>query len=190
MEKTSKELLQLEQKDLFKESALIVCGKSKKVAEERPNPEGKPLTAPLPKSQVLGKVKDFLGVLSEANKTLQLNAKDKPKDFDIEVLDGNESEYIEMDLMLGVTDLQTPEAIEAAEAAIAGNQPVINLYSNDGSSESESSSDDDDSDNDIDEKENQKPGSTGQSEMELDGSSTQQSESRTKRKRPKIVELP
>uniref|UniRef100_A0A803LRZ4 Uncharacterized protein n=1 Tax=Chenopodium quinoa TaxID=63459 RepID=A0A803LRZ4_CHEQI len=72
----------------------------------------------------LGKVKDFLGLISEANKTLQLNAKDKPEEFDIEVLHGNESEYIEMELMLGVADLQTPEAMEAAEAAMAGNQPV------------------------------------------------------------------
>ncbi|KNA08969.1 hypothetical protein SOVF_157910 [Spinacia oleracea] len=191
MEKTSKELLQFEHKDpsSFKESALLVCGKSKKSAEEGPNSEGQrqPLTAPLPKSQVLGKVRDFLGVISEANKTLQLNAKDKPEEFNIEVLHGNESEYIEMDLMLGVADLQTPEAMEAAEAAIAGNQSVVDLHINDSSSESDSSSDsDDEDDSDVDE--NGKAG--GQSEMQIDGSLKQQSESRTKRKRSKIVELP
>ncbi|XP_021754548.1 nuclear polyadenylated RNA-binding protein 3-like [Chenopodium quinoa] len=193
MEKTSKELLQLEHKDpssSFKESALLVCGKSKKSTEEKTNSEGKPFPAPLPKSQVLGKVKDFLGVISEANKTLQLNAKDKPEEFDIEVLHGNESEYIEMDLMLGVADLQTPEAMEAAEAAMAGNQPVVDLRTNDSSSESESSSDDEDDDDDDDEDDRDEDENVKADSMQVDGSSRQQSESRTKRKQPKIVVLP
>lgn len=193
MEKTSKELLQFEHKSpsSFKESALLVCGKSKKSPEEKPNPDGQPFTTALPKSQVLGKVKDFLGVISEANKTLQLNAKDKPEEFDIEVLHGNELEVIEMDLMLGVADLQTPEAMEAAEAAIAGNQPIVDLQFNDSSADSESSSDEVDTDDESDDDENGKADSSiKQSEMQIDGSSTQQPESRTKNKRPKIVELP
>ncbi|KAK3001973.1 hypothetical protein RJ639_022282 [Escallonia herrerae] len=71
---------------------------------------------------VMGKVKDFLGIMAEANKRLQLDARDKSEDYDIEALTGNESEYIEMDLMLGVADLHTPEAVAAAESALAGYQ--------------------------------------------------------------------
>ncbi|MCI30939.1 hypothetical protein A2U01_0052150, partial [Trifolium medium] len=44
----------------------------------------------------LGKVKDFLGVMSEANKRLENDAKDHPEEYDIEELTGNESEVIEM----------------------------------------------------------------------------------------------
>ncbi|KAG9154090.1 hypothetical protein Leryth_000595 [Lithospermum erythrorhizon] len=74
--------------------------------------------------------------MSEANGRLQLDAKDSSEKYDIEVLDGNGSEYIEMDLMLGIADLHTPEAVAAAESVIAGNQPVISLAG--ASSESES----------------------------------------------------
>ncbi|CAO2840219.1 unnamed protein product [Amaranthus hypochondriacus] len=189
---TSNELLQLEHKNpsSSKESALLICGKTKKSIQETPNLEGKPFTAPLPKSQVLGKVKDFLGVISEANKTLELNAKDKPEDFDIEVLKGNESEYIEMDLMLGVADLHTPEAMAAAEAAVAGKQRVVDLHTNDSSSESDSTSDDDNYKDDDEDAKGKAYSSKGQSETEVDDSVKQQPERRTKRKRPKIVELP
>ncbi|XP_058201432.1 uncharacterized protein LOC131316169 [Rhododendron vialii] len=94
---------------------------------------------------VLGKAKDFLGVFSEANKRLEDNA----NNYDIEVLTGNESEYIEMDLMLGIADLHTPEALAAAESAIRGYQPVISLStlsSSDDSSDDESTDDDTDDD--------------------------------------------
>ncbi|KAA8527310.1 hypothetical protein F0562_034593 [Nyssa sinensis] len=112
--------------------------------------DGKPISSSVPKSQaVLGKVKDFLGVISEANKRLQLDARENSKDYDIEVLTGNESEYIEMDLMLGVADLHTPEAVAAAESAIAASyQPVIPLAANRNGTESEDSSDDSDDDSD------------------------------------------
>ncbi|KAL2929357.1 Dihydrodiol dehydrogenase 3, partial [Bienertia sinuspersici] len=196
MEKTSKELLQLEHKDLsssFNESALLVCGKNKKSLEEGTKLEGKPFNAPLPKSQVedppqvLVRLEIFLGVISEANKTLELKAKENPEAFDIEALNGTESNCIEMDLMLGVADLHTQEAMEAAEAAVAGNQRIVDLPH---SRESESSSDDDEDDSNDDEEE--KAGSsTGKSEkMQVDDSLPQQSERRTKSKRPKIIELP
>uniref|UniRef100_A0A8R7PS11 Uncharacterized protein n=1 Tax=Triticum urartu TaxID=4572 RepID=A0A8R7PS11_TRIUA len=56
-----------------------------------------PPTDPLPKSQVLGKVKDFLGEMAKANEKLQLDAQNKPpEEYDIEALTGNEKEYIEM----------------------------------------------------------------------------------------------
>nr|GMD40273.1 histone deacetylase HDT2 [Ipomoea batatas] len=64
-------------------------------------PNKKPVISSFPQSQFLGKVKDFLGVISEANKNLELDAKTNPgKNHDIEALTGEEYEYIEMDLML------------------------------------------------------------------------------------------
>lgn len=67
-------------------------------------------------------------------------SKKNPEKYDIESLTGEESEYIEMDLMLGVTELHTQEAVSAAEFAIASYQPVIDLDE----TESEDSSDEDD----------------------------------------------
>ncbi|XP_074294859.1 uncharacterized protein LOC141622761 [Silene latifolia] len=177
MEKTSKELLQFEHNppSSFKDSALLVFGNTKTSAQEKPS-----FAAPIPSSsQVLGKVKDFLGVISEANKNLELKAKDNPEEYNIENLNGNESELIEMDLMLGVADLHTPEAMAAAEAAITGNQRVLDLYKNDDSSESDSDDEDDDDDDEGDNDET----------MTGDGSVKQQSEN-NKRKRANIVVLP
>ncbi|KAL7235028.1 hypothetical protein ACSBR1_018496 [Camellia fascicularis] len=88
------------------------------------------------------KVKDFLGVMLEANQRLQNDAKDNVEGYDIEVLTGNESEYIEMDLMLGVADLHTPKAVAASESAIVGYQPVISLAASSSETKLESSSDD------------------------------------------------
>lgn len=50
------------------------------------------------------------------------------------------------DLMLGIADLHTQEAVRAAESAITGNQPVIPLAAS--SDESETDDDSDDSDGD------------------------------------------
>ncbi|XP_009346540.2 trigger factor-like isoform X1 [Pyrus x bretschneideri] len=146
MGNTSKDLLQLEHKKASTsplESTLLVC---KNASTKKAQPEGKPIPAlPLPGSQVLGQVRDFLGVISEANEQLYRDAKDNPENYDIEVLTGNESEVINMELMLGVADLQTPEAVTAAESAISGCQPVIPLAVNSSGEESEDSSDDDSS---------------------------------------------
>lgn len=49
--------------------------------------------------------------------------------------------------MLGVADLHTPEAVTAAESAIAGNQPVISLAASSGTNSEDSSEDSDDDDN-------------------------------------------
>ncbi|CAJ2645215.1 unnamed protein product [Trifolium pratense] len=109
-----------------RKSALLVCDHNKEETKRLPTP-GTSFTSPLPPSQLLGKVKDFLGVMSEANKRLEHDAKDHPEKYDIEGLTGKESKVIEMDLMLGVADLHTPEAVDAAESAIFGWQPVISL---------------------------------------------------------------
>ncbi|XP_057422975.1 uncharacterized protein LOC130716936 [Lotus japonicus] len=140
MAERSKELLQFEHKDLpfsSTESALLVCD-NKRESKRIPS-NGSLKTAPVPPSQLLGKVRDFLGVMSEANKRLELDAKDHPENYNIEELTGNESQVIEMDLMLGVADLHTPEAVAAAESAVSSHEPVIPLAGDD----SETDSDDD-----------------------------------------------
>ncbi|KAM1986982.1 hypothetical protein ACFX15_034304 [Malus domestica] len=151
MGNTSKDLLQFEHKRASTshlESTLLVC---KNASTKKAQPEGKPGPAlPLPKSQVLGQVRDFLGVISEANERLKQDAKDNPENYDIEVLTGNESQVVNMELMLGVADLQTPEAVAAAESAIVGCQPVIPLAINSSGEESEDSSDGDSSSDDSD----------------------------------------
>ncbi|KAL5730945.1 hypothetical protein ACHQM5_003720 [Ranunculus cassubicifolius] len=99
------------------------------------------------KFSFLGKLKDFLGVIAEANTRLQHDATEKSSaDYDIEVLTGNESEYIEMDLLLGVADLQTPEAVAAAESVMAGSLSAAALDAANFCTESSSDDDDDDDD--------------------------------------------
>ncbi|KAF8676017.1 hypothetical protein HU200_047520 [Digitaria exilis] len=113
-----------------------------KVGKRKP---GQP-TDPLPKSQVLGKVKDFLGEIAKANQKLQLDTQNKlPEEYDIEALTGNEKEYIEMDLLLGVADLHSDQAVDAAEATMNGFQPSGMSF---GCSSSDSEEDSDDSDED------------------------------------------
>ncbi|XP_028124780.1 uncharacterized protein LOC114321766 [Camellia sinensis] len=142
---------------------------------------------------VMGKVKDFLGVMSEANQRLQNDAKDNVEDYDIEVLTGNESEYIEMDLMLGVADLHTPEAVSAAQSAIVGYQPVISLAASSSETESESSSDgdsEDDSDDDYnDDNATTTPPKLKRAKSVEDDSSSESSKKHKPKKQPKIVEL-
>ncbi|GAU44590.1 hypothetical protein TSUD_136370 [Trifolium subterraneum] len=212
MTENSKELLQLEDHNpnptplSSLETTLLVCDNNnnkKKKKESNTQTKRFPidgtssLTAPLPPSQLLGKVKDFLGVMSEANKRLENDAKDHPEEYDIEELTGNESEVIEMDLMLGVADLHTPEAVAAAESAISGCQPVISLAA-DGSeidSEEESSVDEDDEiDSNVDECDY---GNDGKKPSSLDKKHTsdkdcvheKQKGNRRSKKRPAIVEL-
>ncbi|KAL4581898.1 hypothetical protein LXL04_006432 [Taraxacum kok-saghyz] len=180
---SSQALLDLENRDKnssSKESALLVCKNSdddllKKLeaAKTKANapPDTKPIIAAPPPSQVMGKLKDFLGVMAESNKKLQQDAMNSNK-YDIEAFTGNESEYIEMDLMLGVADLHTPEAVAAAESAILGCQPVIAIDDSSTESESESEVGSDDESNECKSKSKRGMSENGQ-----------------KRKRPNIVEL-
>ncbi|XP_009393817.2 uncharacterized protein LOC103979405 [Musa acuminata AAA Group] len=129
----------------------------------------KPVMAAVPRSQVLGKVKDFLGVIAEANEKLEVDVGASSRaDYNVEVLTGNEEEYIEMDLLLGITDLHTAEAVEAAEAAMSGFRPSAP------STSSISSDSDDDSDDDAE---------------KLKVGSDESVRSDTRSKRPKIVVL-
>lgn len=82
--------------------------------------------------------------MAEANKKLEQEAEEGNSEaFDLEALTGNESQVIEMDLMLGVADLNTPEAVTAAESAIAGNG-LANGSGNSSSDENDSDDEDDD----------------------------------------------
>ncbi|KAJ4874856.1 hypothetical protein Rs2_39874 [Raphanus sativus] len=173
---TSKDLLELEHKNPSSsssssaiDSALLISKKTKKKKEEKAPPPSKPTIAPVPKSEFLDKLKGFLGVMAEANKKLEQEAEEGNSEaFDLEALTGDESQVIEMDLMLGVADLNTPEAVKAAEAAIAGNGLV--------NGRGESSSDDDESDSDE--------------EDEDDGDDNKSSKGgESSGKRAKIVEL-
>ncbi|MCE3216405.1 hypothetical protein HAX54_006357 [Datura stramonium] len=152
MKSTSNALLDLESesKSSFSslESKLFFCNGGSDLPSQisKLNPTvKKPEISSTSQSQVLDKVKNFLGVLSEANKKLEVDAKENPKKYDIEELSGEDSEYIEMNLMLGVAELYSSEAVAAAESAIACQQPVIPLDSSSSTTESRDSSDIDDS---------------------------------------------
>ncbi|OAY39351.1 uncharacterized protein LOC110623942 [Manihot esculenta] len=195
MGSSSRELLLLEHKNLSAsplESSLLVCNKESISHTKKAPPDGKPIAAPIAPSQVLGKVKDFLGVISEANKRLQQDAKDNTQNYDIEVLTGTESEVIEMDLMLGIADLHTPEAIAAAESAVSNAQQLVPSDSDSSETESEGTSDDDDNKLDSDDEDKDEKTSFllkhKTSKFGEDGSS-QPAGKNTSKKRPKIVEM-
>ncbi|CAI8605820.1 unnamed protein product [Vicia faba] len=207
MADSSKDLLQFEHKKSSLsplETALLVCdsnNNNKKESNTRLPTHPTPITAPLPPSQLLGKVKDFLGVMSEANKKLENDAKDNPEKYDIEELVGNESEVIEMDLMLGVADLHTPEAVAAAESAISSRQRVISLPGDGSEIDSdEESSDDDDVgkiDRNVDGFDCGNDGKKSSSSLDQkpvsvkdDIPEKQNGNCRRSKKRPAIVELP
>lgn len=203
---SSKTLLDLESDKSPAESKMLFC-----VNPDLPKPtkislpEKKPTITAVPKSQVLGKLKDFLPVMSEANKKLQLAAMDNTKVFDIESLEDDDSAHIEMDLMLGVADLHTPEAIAAAESAINGNQPVSYFAAESNSDEGDDSDSDSDSESTSDDDKNQgdcdKHGQgKNDSEVQCSVANTEIAKSVGKEsseelriekssKRPKIVEL-
>ncbi|KAJ8562475.1 hypothetical protein K7X08_011766 [Anisodus acutangulus] len=149
MQSNSKDLLHLEAEASSLESKLLFCngdGGSQSLNLKPDLSDKKPDISSVPESQVLTKVKDFLGVFLENTRKVELEAKKNPEKYDIEALTGEESEYIEMDLMLGVAELQTQEAVSAAESAIASYQPVIDLTTSDNETESEDSSDEDNED--------------------------------------------
>uniref|UniRef100_A0A6V7QU59 Uncharacterized protein n=1 Tax=Ananas comosus var. bracteatus TaxID=296719 RepID=A0A6V7QU59_ANACO len=181
MAEPSRELLDQPSKPSLLDTLLL--GNKHQEGEE--DSKRRPLTMPTPKSQVLGRVKDFLGEMAKANEKLKLDLREQsPADFDIEVLTGNEREYIEMDLLLGVADLHTAEAEAAAEAAMNGFRPLIQTGT------SSSSSTDDDSDEDDGDNEN---GNLAMSKLDVPEKSDSAIGDTVVRnrpkKRPKIIEL-
>ncbi|KAJ6841424.1 transcriptional regulator IFH1 [Iris pallida] len=180
MAETSKELLDQPVKPSVLESLLL--GKQLAVENEKKKKRKTPLsTTQVQKSQVLGKVKDFLGVMAEANEKLLASAKGSSgANYDIEVLDGNEEEYIEMDLLLGVTDLHTAEAVAAAEASMGTVRPSVSSGSS-SSSDTEDESDEDSSDEDCNMSTSPK--------KQPDPPENKTNQTAKPNKRPKIVEL-
>ncbi|XVE67405.1 hypothetical protein DITRI_Ditri08aG0157800 [Diplodiscus trichospermus] len=196
MGSASKDLLRFEHKASSAsplESALLVCSKKDSLSESHErDPAKKPSITSIPKSQVLGKVKDFLGVMAEANKRLQLDAKNNSQAYDIEVINGNESEVIEMDLMLGIADLHTPEALAAAESAIAGNLPAITVAGSSSGTDSDDSSDDNSHQNeesDNVDNETSPHRKLGKSNTGKDHTISEASRKNRSKKRSRIVEL-
>ncbi|KAI8568647.1 hypothetical protein RHMOL_Rhmol02G0216700 [Rhododendron molle] len=194
MGESSKDLLNLERKSSSSstiESKLIVC-KNDFVQTQNSNPkppDGMPFTSSVPKSQDL----HLLNMMSLEPLYVILDIPDNANDYDIEALTGNESEYIEMDLMLGIADLHTPEALAAAESAIRGYQPVISLST---ISSSDDSSDDESTDADTDDDDGGdgdhlpcSPTKTKRSNPPEDDGSTNPSRNGIPKKQPKIVEL-
>ncbi|THU50866.1 hypothetical protein C4D60_Mb06t24870 [Musa balbisiana] len=155
--KSSKVLLDQPSKPSFPESLLVGGKQPARVTRGRKppaaaaasviggsEPKPKPLTAAIPRSQFLEKVKDFLGVMAEANEKLEHEVQSSSRaDHDVEVVSGNEKEYIEMDLLLGVADLRTAEAVAAAEAAMCGFRPSATSSSSSSSSDTDDDSDED-----------------------------------------------
>ncbi|KAH9331712.1 hypothetical protein KI387_003820, partial [Taxus chinensis] len=132
MEPTSKDLLNLEKNSNISalEKSLFMLEKATDSSQRKENTtsstrKGTLKTTVVPESQVLGKLKGFLVVIDEANRRLQTDVQEKHReDYDIEALTGDEEHYIEMDLALGVADLHTPEALAAAESALAGQREI------------------------------------------------------------------
>ncbi|XP_015691909.2 nucleosome assembly protein 1;4-like isoform X3 [Oryza brachyantha] len=90
--------------------------------------------------------------MAKANDKLQLDVKNKrPEEYDIEALTGNEKEYIEMDLLLGVADLHSEKGVEVAEATMNGFPPTGRSFT---CSSSDSEDDSDDSDEDDGDEQN------------------------------------
>ncbi|KAG9444025.1 hypothetical protein H6P81_015365 [Aristolochia fimbriata] len=188
MSRTSKDLLELEQRNpSFIEPRLLVHSNynSSQTDNQHPGKNAEKLsTTNLPPSQVFGRVQNFLGIMANANKKLEdeLDAKGNPREeYDIEVLTGNEKEYIEMDLVLGVADLHTPEAVAAAESTVAGTRHLNLPSASSSSSQSATDSEDDEDDSGAcSEDEGMKPN--------LDGCNPSRTEQ--PRKRTKVTELP
>lgn len=93
--------------------------------------------------------------------------------------------------MLGIADLHTPEAVAAAESAMAGYQPPVRVAESSSGSEDEDSSDDeDDAEGDGNGKQDTAAGAESvKLGLKVGDSSCQESKKQKPKKRPKIVEL-
>ncbi|KAG0590445.1 hypothetical protein M758_1G108000 [Ceratodon purpureus] len=138
---SNRDLLQLERGGNALEDRLRVTQQSSSDAKPR-----MPTTS-VPESSVLGRLKAFLPMMDEANQKLFSSIEEKGREeFDIEAVDEDDDKpHIEMDLALGIADLNTPEALAAAERAAAGQiqnstDPVAD--SSDDSSDDDMESDD------------------------------------------------
>ncbi|KAL1352291.1 uncharacterized protein [Arachis hypogaea] len=114
-------------------------------------------------------------------------ANDHPESYNIEELTGNESKVIEMDLMLGVADLNTPEAVAAAESAISSCQPAISLAANGKDTDTDSDESSAEDDNEDDGIRSGDAGNDGRKPSSLDDE--KRKGNHNSKKRARIVEL-
>ncbi|KAK5842016.1 hypothetical protein PVK06_004342 [Gossypium arboreum] len=98
---------------------------------------------------------------------------------------------VKQSLMLGVADLHIPQALAAAESAIAGNQPPIMVAGNSSSSETESddSSDEESYDDGNDDKETSCPTEHEKSNTVNEDAVRKATGKSRSKKRTRIVEL-
>ncbi|KAJ4753532.1 hypothetical protein LUZ62_087937 [Rhynchospora pubera] len=143
MSEPSRELLHLPSNPSILE--ILQLGSREQKTKQKQDSRQQPSTASVPWSEVLGKVKNFLGEIAKANEQLAIDAQEKPREeIDLEALTGNEKEYIEMDLLLGVADLNSDEAVAAAESDMCGTQSTVIPVACDSSSDEEEGEDESD----------------------------------------------
>ncbi|KAG6419641.1 hypothetical protein SASPL_121863 [Salvia splendens] len=205
-EHSSKDLLELEAKrggvsSTSNLESLFVCKKDPTFTPSDASRQ-KPTMAPLPKSQyklfrVMGScfssgkgerlLRSFIRIEQETDGgckgTILLPFLERPENYDIEVISGDESKYIEMDLMLGIADLHTPEAVAAAESAMAGYQPPARLE------ESSSGSEDEDSSDDEEDRNHKSDSEAGSESAKLRLKAGDSSCRESKKRKAKIIEL-
>ena len=91
--------------------------------------------------------------------------------------------------MLGIADLHTPEAVAAAESAIAGYQPLIPLAASSSGTDSEDSSDNDSDDDNGDDDGNETSFPVKLKKSKSDPDHSLKKDVNQSEKRQKIVEL-
>ncbi|CAM6081507.1 unnamed protein product [Calypogeia fissa] len=182
---SNKDLLQLESRSTVLEQRLRVCTNGEDVAKREP-----PLITATPQSSVLGRIKSFLPAMDQANRKLFSDIKERgTEEFNIESISDPEARYVEMDLALGVADLNTPEALAAAE--LAANGQVLKVDDSAVSSDDSSDSDTDEEDkigkNDMNSLLDVKRTKENRQVSGSDHEDCQNDESQTKRKKIELL---
>ncbi|KAJ2496468.1 hypothetical protein GGH96_005820 [Coemansia sp. RSA 1972] len=88
-----------------------------------------------PPSDLLSRLHAFLPQIAEANTKLAVDISEDPSKLDIENVGADESQYIEMDLGLGVFDMKSKDDSKSAEGIIIGARE--NASSDDSDDETE-----------------------------------------------------
>ena len=102
------------------------------------------MSAPVPPSSVLSRVKDFLPQMAAANEKLTKDMQSQPaENFDVEAVGEGDSQHVEMDIACGVLELKDNAAEQAAEAVMAGQCPDTESAQGDSSSSDSSDADSD-----------------------------------------------
>lgn len=179
---SNKDLLRLEESASVLDKRLLVCSNGNDSLRREP-----PVITAMPESSVLGRIKSFLPALDLANRKLLSDIQERGADeFNLESVSDTDERYVEMDLALGVADLNTPEALAAAE--LAANGQVLKVDHSAGSSDSESDDEDGINRNDASEllDVRRRDGENRQSSLS-DHENPQKNKSQTKRKKIELL---